>query len=185
MQVAQVPRDRSLLLIIPRKEKLEDGLMELKWDCDTDVLDIGQEDAFQEVAVNVVDKEGWDVAAKDDNDHYIPKQEGGSSFSDDYESAKDSPCRPPPIFNEEDDDQISDEEVVVDRGCGRGRRLATRPHARQPTNLRYRPPSVRGVTSQPQVQKPIRRPASVVDPIGTNMTFMLTPGFRVLPPPNP
>ncbi|KAJ1432100.1 circumsporozoite protein-like [Sesbania bispinosa] len=60
---------------------------------------------------------------------------------------------------------------------------ATRPQvATQPANLRYRPPPVRGVTRQPL---PAASPTSAANPLGTNMTFMPTPGYRAPPPPNP
>ncbi|KAJ1388026.1 hypothetical protein SESBI_39487 [Sesbania bispinosa] len=60
---------------------------------------------------------------------------------------------------------------------------AARPQvATQPTNLRYRPPPVRGVTRQPL---PAASPTSAANPLGTNMTFMPTPGYRAPPPPNP
>ncbi|KAJ1377657.1 HAD superfamily [Sesbania bispinosa] len=60
---------------------------------------------------------------------------------------------------------------------------AARPQvATQPANLRYRPPPVRGVTRQPL---PTASPTSAANPLGTNMTFMPTPGYRAPPPPNP
>ncbi|KAJ1377360.1 leucine-rich repeat extensin-like protein 5, partial [Sesbania bispinosa] len=52
--------------------------------------------------------------------------------------------------------------------------LAARPQvATQPANFRYRPPPVRAVTRQPL---PTASPTSAANPLGTNMTFMPTPG---------
>ncbi|KAJ1388099.1 hypothetical protein SESBI_39433 [Sesbania bispinosa] len=124
------------------EKNLEDGLRELRWDCDTDVLDMCEKEGAenvkesdQEGVVNQqndggeeTNKEGrdipaedeqvWNIVVEDDNDQSIPEKEDGSKFSDDYESVEDGPYRPPPIFSEDDDDKISDEEVVVDRGSG-------------------------------------------------------------------
>ncbi|KAJ1428629.1 hypothetical protein SESBI_08729 [Sesbania bispinosa] len=54
--------------------------------------------------------------------------------------------------------------------------------ATQPANLRYKASPVRGVTRQPL---PTASPTSAANPLGTNITFMPTPGYRAPPPPNP
>ncbi|KAJ1411169.1 hypothetical protein SESBI_21415 [Sesbania bispinosa] len=195
------------------EKKLEDGLRELRWDCDTDVLDMciaslrndGEIEVFIEHLVvenPTFSKSRGDVGEKEgaENVQSIPEQDNESNFSE----AK------------------HDEEVEVERGCGSNIRRKRAQNSdeemsgdetdsssedisdqelddedAQPVEnfesvaatlqiddaeVEEVPPPVRGVTRQPQVLAP---PTSATNPMGTNMTFMPTPGYRAPPPPNP
>ncbi|KAJ1428316.1 S-locus receptor kinase, C-terminal [Sesbania bispinosa] len=112
------------------EKSLEDGLRELRWDCDTDVLDMciasmrndGEIEVFIEHPVvenqtfsksrgHVGEKEGAENVKESDEEGFVNQQNEGVEETKEKE---DSLYRPPPIISEDD----KEEEVVVDRGSG-------------------------------------------------------------------